>query len=71
MEVYVTGKLARKIAVVTGGSAGIGPGIAKQFESGTLGELTEEHFDKTFNINLRGLPFTVQKALPLLARSSQ
>jgi NAD(P)-dependent dehydrogenase (short-subunit alcohol dehydrogenase family) len=27
---------------------------------------TEEHFDNTFNTNVRGLFFTVQKALPLL-----
>lgn len=32
-----------------------------------LGEYTEEHFDKTFNINVKGLVFTVQKALPLMA----
>jgi NAD(P)-dependent dehydrogenase (short-subunit alcohol dehydrogenase family) len=31
-----------------------------------LGEITEEHFDKTFNSNVKGLLFTVQKALPLL-----
>ena len=29
------------------------------------GRITEEHFDKTFNLNVRGLLFTVQKALPL------
>jgi NAD(P)-dependent dehydrogenase (short-subunit alcohol dehydrogenase family) len=28
--------------------------------------VTPEHFDKTININLRGLLFTVQKALPLM-----
>jgi cystathionine beta-lyase/cystathionine gamma-synthase len=33
-----------------------------------LGEITEEQFDKTFNTDVRGLLFTVQKALPLLAR---
>jgi NAD(P)-dependent dehydrogenase (short-subunit alcohol dehydrogenase family) len=128
-------KLAGKIAVVTGGSAGIGLGAAKRFaaegaqvfitgrrqteldkaiaeirgnatavpgdvsnladidriyatvkakagridvlfvnagfyEFGTFGEITEEHFDKTFNTNVRGLLFAVQKALPLLAKGS-
>jgi NAD(P)-dependent dehydrogenase (short-subunit alcohol dehydrogenase family) len=130
------GNLAGKVAVVMGGSAGIGLGVAKRFavegvqhvfitgrrpseldkavaaiggnavairgdaskladidriyaavkekagridvlvvnagvyEFGTLGEITEEHFDKIFNTNVRGLLFTVQKALPLLSRGS-
>jgi NAD(P)-dependent dehydrogenase (short-subunit alcohol dehydrogenase family) len=129
------GKLAGKIAVVTGGSAGIGLGIAKHFaqegarvfitgrrqseldkavasiggnaaaiqgdtsnltdldriyatinaqagridvlavnagvyEFGKFGEITEKHFDKTFNTNVRGLLFTTQKALPLLNKGS-
>ena len=128
-------KLENKIAVVTGGSAGIGLGVAKRFaaegarvfitgrrqseldkalatiegkvtaiqgdasnladigriyetvktqagridvlfanagfyEVGRLGEITEDHFDKTFNTNVRGLVFTVQKALPLLSQGS-
>jgi NAD(P)-dependent dehydrogenase (short-subunit alcohol dehydrogenase family) len=128
-------KLAGKVALVTGGSAGIGLGIAKRFaeegarvfitgrrqsqldeatasiggnaaairgdtsnladldriyatiktqagridvlavnagvyEFGTFGEITEEHFDKTFNTNVRGLLFAVQKALPLLTKGS-
>ncbi len=131
----MTGKLADKVALVTGGSAGIGLGIAKRlaeegarvfitgrraaeldkavtaiggnaaavrgdvsnladldrifadigaqagridvlvanagfYEFGALGEITEEHFDKTFNTNVRGLLFTVQKALPLLGKGS-
>lgn len=131
----MTSKLAGKIALVTGGSSGIGLGIAKRFaqegarvfitgrrqsqldeavasiganaaaiqgdttdladldrifaeiqaqagridvlavnagvyELGTLGEITEEHFDKTFNTNVRGLLFAVQKALPLLTKGS-
>jgi NAD(P)-dependent dehydrogenase (short-subunit alcohol dehydrogenase family) len=127
----MTSKLSGKVALVTGGSAGIGLGIAKRFaeegarvfitgrrqseldkavtaigggatavqgdisnlddldhiyaaikdkagrvdvlavnagyyEFASFGEITEEHFDKTFNTNVRGLLFTVQKALPLL-----
>ena len=31
-----------------------------------LGEITEAHYDKTFDLNARGLLFTVQKALPLI-----
>ena len=30
-----------------------------------LGEITEEHFDAAFDLNVRGTLFTVQKALPL------
>jgi NAD(P)-dependent dehydrogenase (short-subunit alcohol dehydrogenase family) len=33
---------------------------------GSFGEITEEHFDREFGINVKGLFFTVQKALPLL-----
>src|ERR1700722_3448353 len=40
------------------------------YELGTFGEITEEHFDKTFGVNVRGLLFTVQKALPLLSKGS-
>jgi NAD(P)-dependent dehydrogenase (short-subunit alcohol dehydrogenase family) len=128
-------KLENKVAVITGGSAGIGFGAAKRFveegarvfitgrrqseldravaeiggdieaiqadaasladidrvyeivkekagridvlfanagfyEFGTFGEITEEHFDKTFDTNVRGLLFAVQKALPLLPKGS-
>jgi NAD(P)-dependent dehydrogenase (short-subunit alcohol dehydrogenase family) len=31
-----------------------------------LGSITEENFDNTFNINVRGTLFAVQKALPLM-----
>jgi NAD(P)-dependent dehydrogenase (short-subunit alcohol dehydrogenase family) len=34
-------------------------------ESALLGSITEDHFDKIFNINVKGLLFTVQRALPL------
>jgi NAD(P)-dependent dehydrogenase (short-subunit alcohol dehydrogenase family) len=124
-------KLAGKIALVTGGSAGIGLATAQQFvaegayvyitgrrqaeldaavktigsnvtavqadasklddldrlfaqikaekgrldvvfanagggEFAALGSITEEHFDKIFNTNVKGLLFTVQGALPLI-----
>lgn len=35
-------------------------------EFATLEQVTEEHFDKTFELNVRGTLFAVQKALPLL-----
>jgi NAD(P)-dependent dehydrogenase (short-subunit alcohol dehydrogenase family) len=36
----------------------------------SLEDITEEYFDQTFNINVRGTLFTVQKALPLLKDGS-
>jgi NAD(P)-dependent dehydrogenase (short-subunit alcohol dehydrogenase family) len=39
-------------------NAGIG-------EFAPLGKITETHFDKTFGVNVKGLLFTVQKALPI------
>src|SRR5271167_646051 len=39
-------------------------------EFAPLGQITEAHFDKTFNTNVKGLLFTVQKALPLLKDGS-
>src|SRR6204780_1065265 len=35
-------------------------------EFAPLGKITEEHFDKLFDINVKGTLFTVQKALPLM-----
>ena len=35
-------------------------------EFAPLGKITEEHFDKLFDTNVKGTLFTVQKALPLL-----
>ena len=36
-------------------------------EFAPLGAITEAHYDKTFNANVKGVLFTVQKALPLFA----
>lgn len=35
-----------------------------------LGAITEEHFDRIFGTNVRGVLFTVQKALPLLTQGA-
>ncbi|WP_400766544.1 SDR family NAD(P)-dependent oxidoreductase [Methylosinus sporium] len=35
-------------------------------EFAPIGAVSEEHFDRLFDINVKGLLFTVQKALPLL-----
>ncbi|KOV88864.1 SDR family NAD(P)-dependent oxidoreductase [Nocardia sp. NRRL S-836] len=45
--------------------ANAGGGVA-----GPLAEVTEEVFDKTFSTNVKGVLFTVQKALPLLAANA-
>jgi NAD(P)-dependent dehydrogenase (short-subunit alcohol dehydrogenase family) len=40
------------------------------YEFQKIGEITEEHFDKTYNTNVKGLLFGFQKALPLLAKGA-
>jgi len=35
-----------------------------------LGAITEEHFDRIFGTNVRGVLFTVQKALPLMTKGA-
>jgi NAD(P)-dependent dehydrogenase (short-subunit alcohol dehydrogenase family) len=35
-----------------------------------LGSITEEHYDDVFNTNVKGVVFTVQKALPLMGPGS-
>jgi len=36
-------------------------------EFAPIGQITEQHFDDTFDLNVRGTLFTVQKALPLFS----
>src|SRR6267378_2447804 len=57
-RLYETVKKRGRIDVVFA-NAGFG-------EFASLGSITEEHFDKLFDVNVKGALFTVQKALPLL-----
>src|SRR6201982_2123113 len=57
-RLYEAVKLKGKIDVLFANA-----GVA---EFASLGKITEEHFDKLFDINVKGTLFTVQKALPLL-----
>ena len=58
-RLYATVKAKKGRIDILFANAGIG-------ELAPLGAITEEHFDKTFSTNVKGLLFTVQKALPLL-----
>ena len=57
-RLYEAVKAKGKLDVVFA-NAGVG-------EFAPFGKITEDHFDKLFNINVKGTFFTVQKALPLL-----
>src|SRR5580692_4067407 len=58
-RLYETVKATGRRIDIVFANAGLGEFLA-------LGKITEEHFDKLFNINVKGTLFTVQKALPLL-----
>jgi len=58
-RLYETVKATGRRVDIVFANAGLGELLA-------LGKITEEHFDKLFNINVKGTLFTVQKALPLL-----
>ena len=58
-QLYAAVKEGKNKLDIVFANAGIG-------EFAPLGQITEEHFDKQFNVNVKGLLFTVQKALPLL-----
>jgi NAD(P)-dependent dehydrogenase (short-subunit alcohol dehydrogenase family) len=57
-RLYETVKQQKGRIDVLFANAGIG-------EVAPLGSITESHFDKIFSVNVKGLLFTVQKALPL------
>jgi NAD(P)-dependent dehydrogenase (short-subunit alcohol dehydrogenase family) len=57
-RLYATVKETRGHIDILFANAGI-PGFS------SLGAISEEHFDQLFGINVKGLLFTVQKALPL------
>lgn len=57
-RLYATVKEQKGYVDIVFANAGTG-------EYGTMGEITEEHFDTIFAVNVRGLLFSVQKALPL------
>lgn len=61
-RLYATVKKKGRIDILFA-NAGVG-------ELVPLGEITEAHFDKTFGINVKGLLFSVQKALPLFQDGS-
>ena len=59
-RLYATVKKEKGGIDILFASAGFG-------EFAKIGEITEEHFNQTFDLNVRGTLFTVQKALPLFA----
>ena len=58
-RLYETVAQTKKRIDIVFANAGVGEFVP-------FGAVTEEHFDRLFNINVRGTLFTVQKALPLL-----
>jgi NAD(P)-dependent dehydrogenase (short-subunit alcohol dehydrogenase family) len=58
-RLYETVKTAGRRIDIVFANAGFGEFLP-------LGSITEEHFDKLFDTNVKGTLFTVQKALPLL-----
>lgn len=62
------GDLERLFAAVSARGAGLDI-LAANAGTGELlplGEITPEHFDRTFDVNVKGTLFTVQKGLPLM-----
>jgi NAD(P)-dependent dehydrogenase (short-subunit alcohol dehydrogenase family) len=58
-KMFATVKTLKGKIDIVFANAGIG-------EFAAIGQITEVHFDKQFNVNVKGLLFTAQKVLPLL-----
>ena len=58
-RLYAAVKAERGTLDIVFANAGVGSQLA-------LGKITAEHFDETFDTNVKGTIFTVQKALPLM-----
>jgi NAD(P)-dependent dehydrogenase (short-subunit alcohol dehydrogenase family) len=59
-RLYAAVKAERGSLDIVFANAGVGSQLR-------LGEITAEHIDETFDINVKGTIFTVQKALPLMS----
>jgi NAD(P)-dependent dehydrogenase (short-subunit alcohol dehydrogenase family) len=60
---YTTIRAAKQRVDIVVANAGI-------LEDAPLAEVTQAHYDRIFDVNVRGVLFTVQKALPLLSEGA-
>src|SRR6185312_11966974 len=60
-RLYAAVKAERGTLDIVFANAGVGSQLK-------LGEITAEHIDETFDVNVKGTIFTVQKALPLMGK---
>jgi NAD(P)-dependent dehydrogenase (short-subunit alcohol dehydrogenase family) len=60
-RLYAAVKAERGTLDIVFANAGVGSPLA-------LGKITAEHIDETFDVNVKGAIFTVQKALPLMGK---
>src|SRR6195952_2606978 len=60
-RLYAAVKATRGTLDIVFANAGVGSQLA-------LGKITAEHIDETFDVNVKGTIFTVQKALPLMGQ---
>src|SRR5487761_1162859 len=60
-RLYAAAKAERGTLDIVFANAGVGSQLK-------LGEITAKHIDETFDVNVKGTIFTVQKALPLMGK---